>query len=97
MKIKAPAAAFTNIGEWVVFTGLDAKSQLQITKADGASILINDAKMIKQKGKIAGTVQVAALADWAEAKKNKNVTLEEPAAPLSDVDYFWEGGGFWTD
>ncbi len=71
LKTKAPAAAFTNIGEWVVFSGLDAKSQLQITKADGASILVNGAvKMIKQKGKIGGTLN--------------NIILGESATPLLD-------------
>jgi len=70
LKTKAAGAAWTNIDEWVIFTGLDAKSQLQLTKADGASILINDAKQIKQKGKIAGDLN--------------NIIVGAPATPILD-------------
>ena len=57
LKTKAPAANYTNLNGWVIFTGLDAKSQIQLTTADlDANILINDAKLIKQKGKIAGSL-----------------------------------------
>ena len=57
LKTKAPAANYTNLNDWVIFTGLDAKSQIQLTTADlDANILVNDAKLIKQKGKIAGSL-----------------------------------------
>ena len=57
LKTKAPAASYTNLNGWVIFKGLDAKSQVQLTTADlNANILVNDAKLIKQKGKIFGDV-----------------------------------------
>ena len=54
LKTKAVGASWTNVNGWVIFKGLDAKSQIQLTKANGASILVNDIKQIKQKGKITG-------------------------------------------
>jgi len=57
LKTKAAAAAYTNINGWIIFTGLDAKSQLQITEATAVEgIIVNDAKQIKQKGKITGQI-----------------------------------------
>ncbi len=57
LKTKAAGATWTNLNGWLIFTGLDAKSQIQLTKADNdARILVNDAKQIKQKGKIAGNL-----------------------------------------
>ena len=52
----APTWTETNMyGQtWVVFEGMTANDQLQLTKADGVSVMVNDIKQIKQKGKIAG-------------------------------------------
>ena len=47
---------FVETNGWIIFKGLDAKSQIQITEANGANILVNDAKMIKQKGKVSGNI-----------------------------------------
>ena len=64
LKTKAPAAAFTNQDGWIVFTGLDAKSQIQITEATAVKgIVVNDAKQIKQKGKISGDINSIVVAD----------------------------------
>jgi len=59
LKTKSPDAAWYNTNmfghDWVVFVGLDAKTQLQLTKCSQANIIVNDIKQIKQKGKISGT------------------------------------------
>ncbi len=55
IKTKA-SKEFVETNGWIIFTGLDAKSQIQITVANGANILVNDAKMIKQKGKVSGNI-----------------------------------------
>lgn len=66
LKTKSTTAAWTVVTNtpgttdgiiWVVFTGLDAKSQIQLTKCEDASIIVNDAKQIKQKGKISGSAK----------------------------------------
>ncbi len=57
LKTKSATASFVNTNGWVIFKGLDAKSQIQLTKADNnANILVNDAKMIKVKGKFTGSL-----------------------------------------
>lgn len=41
---------------WVIFEGMGPNDQIQLTKADDVSIMVNDIKQIKQKGKIAGNI-----------------------------------------
>ena len=76
LKTKAAAAAFTNDNGWIIFTGLDAKSQIQITEAASVvGIVVNDAKQIKQKGKIAGTIDnIVVGTDVLDAAGNVDLT-----------------------
>ncbi|MCK5851698.1 hypothetical protein KAH27_01605 [bacterium] len=57
IKTKAAGAAWMQTNDWFVFTGYDAKSQIQIVDAQGANLLINDIKLIKQKGKVSGNIE----------------------------------------
>ena len=76
LKTKAPAAAFTETNGWVVFTGLDAKSQLQITEATAVKgIILNDAKIIKQKGKISGNIDSIVMATTASSVIDPSVVI----------------------
>ena len=57
LKTKATVAV-TETNGWLIFKGMDAKSQLQLTKADNnANILLDNGKMVKQKGgKVTGAL-----------------------------------------
>ena len=79
VKTKAAAAAWVETNGWFVFTGYDAKSQIQVTAADGANILINDAKMIKQKGKISGSLSNIVVASADALLPNGNIDLTKLA------------------
>jgi len=73
----APAWSQTNIDAqtFVVFTGMTANDQLQLTKADGVSIIINDAKQVKQKGKVAGDIPTLVVGTAIDALGGNEKTM----------------------
>ncbi|RLD11194.1 MAG: hypothetical protein DRI44_04170 [Chlamydiae bacterium] len=62
LKTKVGATSTLTNG-WVVFTGMGAKDQLQITEANNVKgIMLDGGKIIKQKGKISGTIDSIVIA-----------------------------------
>ena len=66
----------TNKNGWIIFTGMNSKSQIQITEANNVTgILVDDAKQIKQKGKITGFIKNIVVASADALLANGSIDL----------------------